>query len=229
MCLFISGFHLRRLSNIMPRCLCSFVVRIKLSRKKRGSTTARVLLVIINLEMIPEMPHHDPTKTLPRSTRRTLSQLRSGNAIILGSYGNRIDPNADPLCSTANPKEMTQRRSSSTDRRPHCPDSRSTLEGADGGGYTPRSVFLRNSRLSRNEKTTVFCCRRTATTTRINTLNNKQRLKNPLCTRCCTIALVLSPLVMSECTLVLICQTVCIEWYFIAMAYMFSCHTCFHD
>ena len=52
---------------------------------------------------------HDSEKNLPRATRATLSQLRSGYSNYLNSYKARINPAIQDLCPLCNAHSHTTR------------------------------------------------------------------------------------------------------------------------
>ena len=56
---------------------------------------------------VPSPPISDLERTLPRETRTTLSQLRSGYSTFLRSYAARINPNVDPCCPVCLREEHT--------------------------------------------------------------------------------------------------------------------------
>ena len=65
--------------------------------------------IVINSPMSPPSPKCPPTpkinkaeKSLPRTTRSTLSQLRSGFSKFLNSYKARIDPSHSDKCDKCN-------------------------------------------------------------------------------------------------------------------------------
>ena len=51
---------------------------------------------------------NDSEKTLPRSTRTTLAQLRSGYSKYLNSYNSRIDPNIEDKCPQCQASHTTE-------------------------------------------------------------------------------------------------------------------------
>ena len=77
------------------------------------------------LQRIPPVINLDERR-LPRSTRTTLAQLRSGYCSFLTSYTGRLDPSVKNECPSANPNLTTQLTSSVAHkcrplwRRPAC-------------------------------------------------------------------------------------------------------------
>ena len=72
---------------------------------------------------------HASEKRLPRATRATLSQLRSGYSNFLNSYKARINPNIQDVCPNCNANSHTTRHLF------NCPNN--------GTNLTPRDLWTR--------------------------------------------------------------------------------------
>ena len=91
--------------NILPRN--QHLDRDLYKAKLKVIHTADVRSSILNLGNNPVLDApppevHKGEKDLPRTTRSTLSQLRSGYSISLNSYKARLEPEVDDICPNCN-------------------------------------------------------------------------------------------------------------------------------